>query len=162
MPSCHSKNSGFTRPTERMCQIITQPQPLRRPNRTINLFLDELFARTSVCKQQFHQLSQKDPSDRACWVTQYCWLFNYIQTTMLTRISKLHCISPLIVRSGNIFNMSKSLNVLLDCGPSCKGTSKNGLCKYTWDSVHYNFVEVGKHFVSVHGFKDIGLHKCPM
>ena len=57
-----------------MCQIITQPQPLRRPNRTINVFSDVLYAGTSVGKQQCHQLSleqvqKKDPSDRACWVT---------------------------------------------------------------------------------------------
>ena len=31
--------TGFTRPTERMCQLITQPHPPGRPNRTINVFL---------------------------------------------------------------------------------------------------------------------------
>ncbi len=31
--------SGFNRPTEKMYQIITQPQPSSKPNRTLNVFL---------------------------------------------------------------------------------------------------------------------------
>ncbi len=35
--------SGFSRPTERMCQLITQPQPPGRPNRTMS-FSDVHFS----------------------------------------------------------------------------------------------------------------------